>query len=80
MIKFTLNDILEMDSNKFSELFQSKIVEIHLANDQVVTGIVSEIGMSYNLNDNDNKKERQPVSLKVDDSNVFITNIKHIEV
>lgn len=77
---FTLDEILEMDFKTFSKLFQTKIVEIILANDQVVTGLVSEIGMSYNYNDDNNKKERLPVSLKVNRHNVFITNIKQIEV
>jgi hypothetical protein len=77
---FTFGEILGMDSKTFSELFQSKIVEILLANDQVVTGLVSEIGISSNYNDDNNKKERLPVSLKVNRHNVFITNIKQIEV
>ena len=67
-----------MDTNAFSKLFFNKNVSVYLENGQIVNGIVIEFGLSANLNVD--SCERLPVSLKVGNTNVSLTNIEQIEI
>lgn len=56
----------------------SKKVSVSLNDGNTINGIVVEIGLSANLNVD--LCERLPVSLKVDDANISLTNIEQIEI
>lgn len=71
-------DIWRMDAHTFSKDFFQKKVSVSRNDGNTINGIVVEFGLSANLNVD--LCERLPVSLKVDDTNISLTNIEQIEI
>lgn len=67
-----------MNVQMFSKAFLSKKVSVLLNDGKTINGTVVEIGLSANLNVD--SYEQLPVSLKVDNTNMFLTNIEQIEI